>query len=268
MINKKKKFKQICKDIKSIKIQGARNVALAAFKAYKLIPTPKSKEKLLKLRPTEPLLHYVLNIADDLSYKELKNKINENQDKINKSVLKLIKSRNVVFTHCHSSTVVNSLIYAKSKKKKFEVYNTETRPLYQGRKTARELKKAGIEITMFTDSAVNIALTNSQETKDVDLVFLGVDAILKKGVLNKVGSGMIANLANDDKIPVYIVADSWKYSKHVKIEQRNPDEIWENHFGIKIKNPAFELVPKKFIKGIISEYGILSYDKFLKKIKK
>jgi len=60
----------------------------------------------------------------------------------------LVKNRDVIFTHCHSTNVVNSLIYAKKKGKKFQVYNTETRPLFQGRKTANELKKAGIKVTM------------------------------------------------------------------------------------------------------------------------
>ena len=36
---------------------------------------------------------------------------------------------------------------------------------------------------------------------------------------------------------------------------------------IKIRNPAFEFIPKKYIKGIVSEYGILSYSEFLKKVK-
>ena len=40
---KKETFNQICKDIKSIKIQGARNVAKAGLKAYQLKPTKDSK---------------------------------------------------------------------------------------------------------------------------------------------------------------------------------------------------------------------------------
>jgi len=34
------------------------------------------------------------------------------------------------------------------------------------------------------------------------------------------------------------------------------------------KNPAFELVKKKYITGILSEFGNLSYNQFLKKVKK
>lgn len=267
MATKQSQFNKISKDIKSIKIQGARNIAKSAFKAYKLIPTEKSKKKLLSLRPTEPMLANILENADKLSYQQILTHLNKTQQIINKEALKLIKSDDVIFTHCHSSAVTQALINAKNKDKKFEVYNTETRPLYQGRKTARELRKAGIKVTNFVDSAAGIALTKSQGTKKVDLVFLGADAILKKGVINKVGSGMFSQIAKSNKIPVYILANSWKYfPKNVKIEQRDFEEVWDNApKNIKIKNPAFELIRKKFITGIISEFKTLSYNKFLKK---
>ncbi len=266
-MDKKKRFNRICKDIESIKIQGSRDIAKAAFKAYKLIPNFKSKEKLLSLRPTEPLLHHILERADDLSYKDVHNLLNENQEKINKLTFKLIKNNSVIFTHCHSSSVVKALVYAKKKGKKFEVYNTEARPMYQGRKTARELRRAKIKTTLFIDSAARIAITKTQDTRDVDLVLFGVDAITEKGVINKVGSGMFAQIAKQNKIPVYILSDSWKYSDKIKLEQRNPNEVWVNK-KIKIKNPAFELVQKDLIKGIISELGNLSYSEFLEEVKK
>jgi ribose 1,5-bisphosphate isomerase len=177
----------------------------------------------------------------------------------------------MIFTHCHSTSVVNALIYAKKKKRKFEIYNTETRPLYQGRKTARELKKARIKTTMFVDSAAMIALTKTQGTKKVDKVFLGADALLKNGIINKVGSAMFAKIAYENKIPVYIISDSWKFSsKNIKLEERDFYEVWKKlpkNSKIKIRNPAFEFVPKKHITKIISEFGILKYDDFLKKVK-
>jgi ribose 1,5-bisphosphate isomerase len=269
MISKKQKFNQILRDIKSIKIQGAKNIAKAGFRAYKLIPTKQSKNKILSLRSTEPMLENLLKIADNLTYNQLLKKLKQNQDKINKNVYKLIKNNSVIFTHCHSSSVIKALIYAKNKGKKFEVYNTETRPLFQGRKTARDLKKAGIKVTMFVDDAARIAMTKKQKTKKVDLVLLGADAITKKAAFNKIGSGMFAQIAKDNKIPFYIVSDSLKYtSKPVTIEQRNKEEIWNTKSKIKIKNPAFEMIERKYITGIISELGTLSYSEFLKKVKR
>ncbi|MAH03455.1 hypothetical protein CMI39_01570 [Candidatus Pacearchaeota archaeon] len=269
-MNKQKRFNQISRDIKEIKIQGARNIARKALYAYSLIPTKKSYKKLLSLRPTEPMLVNVLDRMEKQSYKEILKHFDIAQDKINNRVLKLIKNNDVIFTHCHSTNVINALIYAKKKGKKFEVYNTETRPLYQGRKTTRELKKAKIKVTQFIDSAAMIAITKKQGTKKVNKVFFGADALLKKGVINKVGGGMFSKIAYDNKIPVYIIADSWKYTnKKLKIEQRELDEIWNKApKNIKIKNPAFEFIPKKLIYGIISELGNLKYGRFLRKVEK
>ena len=266
-MNKKKRFNDILRGIKTIKIQGAKNIAKKALYAYSLIPTKSSKKKLLSLRPTEPLLQNILDKAEKQSYKKILDHFDSSQEKINKATFKLIKNNEVIFTHCHSSTVTKALIYAKKRKKKFEVYNTETRPLFQGRKTSRELIRAGIKVTQFVDSAAMIALTRKQGTKEVNKMFLGADALVKRGVINKVGSGMFSKIAYDNKIPVYILADSWKYSsKPVKLEKRSFKEVWEDVAKkIKIVNPSFEFVPRKYIKKIVSEYGDLSYSNFLKK---
>ncbi len=260
------RINKIIQDIKDIKIQGARNVAKAALHAYSLSSTKSTKNKLIKARPTEPLLVNTLKRFEKLGKKKTLQHFDKAQEKINKFALKLIKPNSVIFTHCHSTNVVNALIYAKKKGKKFEVYNTETRPLYQGRKTARELRKAGIKVTTFVDAAARVVLTKSQGTKSVDIVFLGADAILKEGVINKIGSGMFSEIAYHEKIPVYILADSWKYTKEVKLEERNFKEVWKRAPKyVKVKNLAFEKVPKKFIKAIVSEFGILTLDKFIKK---
>jgi translation initiation factor 2B subunit (eIF-2B alpha/beta/delta family) len=261
------KFNKISRDIKSIKIQGARNIAKSALEAYSLFPSKSSKNKLVSLRPTEPMLQRVLEEAEKGNYSIALSHFDKAQNKINIEVNKLIKEGDVIFTHCHSTNVINALIYAKKKGKHFEVYNTETRPLFQGRKTSKELSEANIKVTQFVDSAFDIALSNSQGTKKVSKVFLGADAITKKGVINKVGSGAIAKLADLEKIPVYIIADSWKFTnKNLPLEQRDLNEVWNNApKKVKRKNPAFEFIEKKNIHSIISELGKTTYSNFLKK---
>jgi len=269
MFTKKSKFNRICKNIKEIKIQGATNVAKHALKAYFMFPSKATKNKLLKLRPTEPMLTHVLELAEQgISKKQILSHFSEAQSKINKNLFTIIKKNSVIFTHCHSTNVVKALIYAKKFKKKFEVYNTETRPLYQGRKTSKELSKAKIKVTQFVDAATATALTATQETKRASLILLGADALLKDSVINKVGSKMIAQLAHDYKIPLYIVADSWKFShKNVPIEQRDFKEVWGTK-KVHIKNPAFEAIPANLITGIVTECGVQSYKQFLNKVKK
>jgi len=269
---KKRIFNKIVEDIKSIKIQGARDISKSALKAYSLIPTSSSKNKLLGLRPTEPMLHRVLDLADKIPKEEIFNHFDNSQEKINKNVLALIKRSDRIFIHCHSTNVINALIYAKKKGKKFEVYNTETRPLFQGRKTSKELSKAGIKVTQFVDSAMALILEKENRKDEIyaNKVFLGADALTKKGVINKIGSKTIAELVFINKIPLYIVADSWKFSNRpVPIEQRDLNEIWDKApKKIKLQNPAFEFVPKKYITKIVTEFGVLKFDEFLRKIKK
>ena len=260
----KKRLEKIYSDIKNIKIQGATNIAKAAVKAYLLDPNEKNKRKLLALRPTEPTLTNALNHIEKWSEKKVIEHFAKAQENINKNVYKILKQGDIVFTHCHSTNVSRALIYAKKKGKKFEVYNTETRPLYQGRITAKELSKARIKVTTFVDSAMQQAIKNS------DIVMIGSDAILRGRVINKVGSAAISELAFVHKKPLYIVADSWKFSpKNVKIEERDFREVWKNApRKIKIRNPNFEKIEKKYVKAIISEYGILSYADFIRRAEK
>ncbi len=270
---KKKEFDKICEDIKSIKIQGARNIAKAAIKAYNLIPTKNSIKKLESLRPTEPMLTNSLEkIKRGENQKKILKHFEESQQKINEAVLQKIETGDIIMTICHSTNVVNSLIYAWNNGKRFEVYNLETRPLYQGKKTAKKLSKAKIPVTLFVDSAMGVAISKEQGTKKVTKVFVGADALLKEGIVNKIGSEVLAQISKNEKIPFYVVADSWKYSqKKIKLEIRNFKEIWKTipkNSTIKIKNPAFELIEKKWISGIFTEFGFMKYPKFLKFMEK
>lgn len=271
-MSEKKEFERIIKNIKSIKIQGARNVAKAALKAYALSPSKSSKNKILNSRPTEPMMQHVLYLTEKkVPIDKILKHFDEAQKKINQFVFKIIRNRDVIFTHCHSTNVINALIYTKKKHKKFEVYNTETRPLFQGRKTANELRKAGIKVTMFIDSAVGVAIEreNKKDKIYANKIFMGADALLRKGVINKIGSGMFSELASKNNIPVYIIADSWKFTKNkIPMEQRNINEVWDGAPNkIKIKNPAFEFVDKKYISGIVTELGLMKYDEFVREMK-
>jgi len=259
-------FKDICKKIKAVKIQGATNIARMGVVSLSFKNA--SVKKLISLRPTEPLLRNALRVAKKFSPEIALDHIDSSEKKIIKKGVKKVKK--VVFTHCHSSTVVNILKEAKKKRKKFEVYVTETRPLYQGRITAKELSKAGIKVTEFIDSAARVALEKS------DVMLIGADAITDDGeIINKIGSGMFAWTAKRLKVPVYVCTDSWKFDlrtlsgKEEVIEERSSDEVWEDAPSkILIKNPAFEVIKPEYITAIISELGVFTPSKFVKRFKK
>ena len=256
-------FNKIIKDIKSLKIQGATNIALNGLKAMQLKPDYKSIKLILKTRPTEPCLQNAIKYAKEVENPKISYNYLRNMDKrVENIASKLIKKNSKIFTHCHSSTVIGAL---KLVNVKFSVNNTETRPLYQGRKTANELAKMGIKLNHYVDSAAEDAIKNS------NIILLGADYINSEGnVYNKIGSYAISELAKKHKTPLFIITNSWKYSsKKLKIENRDSKEIWDvANKNITIKNPAFDIIPNKNIKGIVSELGVLKPKKFVNKVKK
>ena len=161
-------FKKIVKHIKELKIQGAQNIAISAVMAIKnfveneginykedlLSELIKRKKELIDTRPTEPAIRNTLNyILKDIKLTEfikIKKEVIErakfvlkdfkkSNNNLTEIGIKKIKNNCVVFTHCHSSTVINILKRAHNRGKKFEVHNTETRPLFQGRMTSKIL---------------------------------------------------------------------------------------------------------------------------------
>src|SRR3989344_8618362 len=102
-------FDKICQDIKDLKIQGAVNVAKQGLEAYSLKPTKESIRKLLSLRPTEPMLRNVLEYADRFSVEDASRLIDNHFDKLLIYGKKFIRFKKRIFTHCHSSAVVNIL---------------------------------------------------------------------------------------------------------------------------------------------------------------
>jgi ribose 1,5-bisphosphate isomerase len=293
------KFKNVIHDIKTLQIQGAEGVAREGVRSLLLVLQEShavtahgvlaelyhARDQLIAARPTEPCLRnalfyvfeniYSYHDAHNL-YKGLAQRIQEVLlffDHAKKKIAKLgaakIRHGTIVYTHCHSSTVVAILVEAKRQGKKFVVHNTETRPLFQGRRTAAELITEGISVKYFVDSAAGLAM------KDAHIAFFGSDAITPQVVYNKVGSGIFAELLKTRKIPLYICSDSWKFDAHVSIrhhevvEERKEAEVWEHApRQVIIENPAFEPIIMPDIKAIISELGVLTPRTFVDTVKK
>jgi ribose 1,5-bisphosphate isomerase len=285
-------IKETAEKIKRLQIQGARNVAVAAVKAIQdLSENTKSKNKvqfldelkeaqniLAKSRETEPLMRNALNFIITKSKDSKTEKVAElkkllvskaenfladldkSRERTAEIGSKRIRNNSTVFTHCHSSTVTRLLAKAKKEGKNFRVICTETRPAFQGHITARELIDLGIETTFIVDSAARTFIN------EVDIVLVGADAITSEGnVVNKIGTGGIAVLANEARKPFYVVSELLKFDPETlsgdyeKIEQRSPDEVWsEAPKTLNVHNPAFDVTPNRYINGLICEEGIIA----------
>lgn len=264
----KNEFDSIVQDIKDIKIQGANRIALEGIRAATLKNDKQSLKKILSSRPTEPLLQNSIEILEksnnEKTAKKLIKYIEDSNQKIAKKGSYLIKENMDIFSHCHSTTVMEILKYAKKvKKKNFVVYTLEVEPVLQGRITAKELADAGIKVIVFPDLAAESAL------RKCDLFLFGADAFLKKGVVNKIGTNLLCKIANEYKIPSYSCGVSLKFTKKAKIEFRSGREVWdERNKKIEIVNPSFDFTKRKYLTGVISEFGILPYKDFIKQAKK
>lgn len=266
-------IEETAEKIKRVEIQGATNIALAALEAVRDYSKGQDTESIRKgievlreTRPTEPLMINTLGILEKLeSPKEIEKRAEELLDIIQTGMdnlveigSRLIKNGMVVQTICHSSTVTKILIKAKQEGRDFRAIVTETRPLYQGRKTAKELHEAGIPVTMYVDSGMYLAM----KKEDVDIVLVGIDAVFTDGsIANKIGTGILALAAESLEVPMYGAGLAMKLdmgslmAEGVTIEKRDPKEIWT--YPVDVINPAFEIVPVKRIKGIITELGVL-----------
>jgi ribose 1,5-bisphosphate isomerase len=277
-------YREIVEGIKSLKIQGAEKIAIAAVEAFALklkenvdpSELERARQELVATRSTEPGLRnslaYCINnykqnpdvAAYIIAHFEKSKKI------IAETAAKKIRDGMIVFTHCHSSTVVEVFRKAKDDGKKFTVYNTETRPRFQGRITAEETAKLGIPVVHFVDSAAHTYL------KEADLFLIGCDAVTAEGTIyNKVGTALLVELASRHEIPVYSVTNSWKFDPQTakgfeeQIEQRDPKEVWDNPPpGIKIMNPAFDSVSPDLVTGIITELGIVKPEALILEVQK
>lgn len=282
-------------DIKSLRIQGARNVAKEALKAlaaqakgskakspvafYKDIAD--AAEALALSRPTEPMMRNTLEesvrflaagmkAAGAKDVPVLRKLVAEHEADILRGIdegagrlaeygARLIPDDALVLTHCHSSTSTMCMIAAKRMRKRFRVVSFETRPRYQGRTTAAELAKAGIDVTSAVDGAMNMFM------KKADIVIVGADSVTSRGdLINKIGTSTLAHIARMNDVSFYSAAELYKYSPMTifgtreRIEQRDRKEVWEKPpRGVKIANPAFEATAAKYINGYITELGVI-----------
>jgi len=187
----------------------------------------------------------------------------------------LIEDVFTILTHCNAGplattgygTALGVIIRAKEQGKKIKVFADETRPLLQGaRITTWELKRAGIPVTLITDSMAGYFMKRGE----VSCVIVGADRIAANGdTANKIGTYSLAVLAKENGIPFYVAAPTTTIDPalasgdEIPIEQRRPDEV--THIqgvsiapeGIDVANPAFDVTPHQYITAVITEKGII-----------
>jgi methylthioribose-1-phosphate isomerase len=179
-----------------------------------------------------------------------------------------------ILTHCNAGalatagygTALGVIRAAAEGGKKVAVFADETRPFLQGaRLTAWELVKDGIDTTVITDNMT----ASMMRQANIDLVVVGADRIAANGdVANKIGTYGVAVLAKEHGIPFYVAAPlstidlKTPDGSRIPIEERPDREVTHvgsNRLtpeGARIRNPAFDVTPAKYVTAIVTEQGI------------
>jgi len=156
-----------------------------------------------------------------------------------------------VITHSFSETVLETL--RLSSQKRISLICCESRPLFEGRETARRASSLGISVTLITEAQIGIFLPQAT------VALVGADAILTDGsIVNKVGTLLLASLARQKDIPFYVVCQSDKIhlgSDEPAIEEKEAQEVSPPIPGVEIRNIYFEKVPPNLISALFTEEG-------------
>ena len=164
----------------------------------------------------------------------------------------LIDENEVVITHSFSSAVLEIFRVAKRKGKRFRVILTESAPDYEGIALARELENLGIPFEVITDAQLGLFVQKAT------LALVGADNVTRDGaVVNKAGTYLLALACQENGVPLYVAAESFKL--HPELVSGDV-EIVERPYvrqGYRVRNYLFDITPWKFVRGVITEFGIL-----------
>ena len=180
-----------------------------------------------------------------------------------------------VLTHCNAGalataghgTALGIIRSAVEAGKKISVIADETRPFLQGaRLTAWEMVQEKIPVTLITDNMAGFMMSRGE----VDVVVVGTDRVAANGdVANKIGTYMVAVLAQRHHIPFYVACPlstidmSIASGVDIPIEERHADEVkgfrdfhWAAQ-GVQIRNPSFDITPAQLVTALITEKGVI-----------
>jgi methylthioribose-1-phosphate isomerase len=180
-----------------------------------------------------------------------------------------------VLTHCNAGalatggqgTALAPVYEAHGRGIPVRLYADETRPLLQGaRLTAWEARKAGVDVTVVTDSMAAVLMREGK----VNLVIVGADRVAANGdVANKIGTYGVAVLARHHGIPFFVALPRSTFDPAVSggggipIEERGRSEVARagGHVVVPVDvpvwNPAFDVTPAHFVTAFITDVGIL-----------
>jgi translation initiation factor 2B subunit (eIF-2B alpha/beta/delta family) len=155
-----------------------------------------------------------------------------------------------------SAAVRDALLAAHAEGREPRVLVAESRPHLEGRALAAALAARGVEVWLVTDAALPLVLSQAQ------MLWIGADAVMNTGVINKVGSYAAALAAREHSVAAYALASRRKFlpaaTPAFRIVEMPPEEVWDAAPpGVRPRNVYFEWVPIALFRGIVVEDAVL-----------
>ncbi|MCF7854254.1 MAG: translation initiation factor eIF-2B [Candidatus Pacebacteria bacterium] len=191
--------------------------------------------------------------------------IESSDEAVRRKASGIIRDGDTVFTHSNSSTVLKALLHAASRKKKFEVICTESRPQKEGVALAQALGEAGIPVRFIVDAASGLFVQHA------NIILVGADTVCEKGLVNKIGTYALALTAAARNVDFYGLCDSSKFlpsgTELPGQAERPAHEILSScPPGVSAVNVYFDTTPLKYCTGIITENGIIKPEAILQQL--
>ncbi len=277
-------YKEVIVAIKNMTVRGAPAIGVSA--AFGMALASINGENLDKValeikaaRPTAVNLFWAVDrvLASDDPLNEALKMYREDMDTnraIGKYGAEIIDNGDTILTHCNAGalacvdygTALGVIRTAYTQGKNINVICDETRPRGQGASlSVWEMQQENIPVKLIPDAASGFLMSQGL----IDKVVIGADRIARGGVVNKVGSFMVALAAKHHNIPFYVAAPYSTFDNEISIfdtviEQRDGDEV--RYYGgaricpegTEVINPAFDITPKELVTGIITEKGIIN----------
>ncbi|WP_135363363.1 translation initiation factor eIF-2B [Halosimplex halophilum] len=157
-----------------------------------------------------------------------------------------------LLTHDYSSTVLEAIERTVDAGTDLEVYCTEARPRYLGRKMVRTLSDLdGVDAHLIVDGAAGHFLP------EIDQVVVGMDCIVEDTLYNRIGTYPLAATASDAGVPVRVVGAEAKVVTGgfaFENEHRSASEvIREPADGFAVENPAYDATPTRLLDAAITD---------------
>lgn len=136
------------------------------------------------------------------------------RDRISLYALEFIQDDAVIIVHSYSRVVLNLLLKAAAANRRFTVMVTEARPNVRGVRAANVLAQNGIPATVILDSAIGHFMGKAS------LVLVGAEGVVENGgIVNQIGTFMLAVMAKAMGVPFYAVVESYKFVRSFPLSQ-------------------------------------------------